>query len=125
MWYSRKMTLLCTLILLFLIVHLSNFWIKTRFTGIDQYGLDVENRENLFALMVQVFHSPLVVLIYLAGYFSLFWHLLHGFKTAFFSLGLDHLKYNEAIARVGIAFSIVISVLFALMPISIYLGWVK
>ena len=76
-WYSRKMTLLGTLILLFLIIHLSNFWIKTRFTGIAHYGLDAKNQENLFALMIQVFHNPLIVLIYLIGCFSLFWHLLH------------------------------------------------
>ena len=124
-WYSRSMTLLGTLILLFLIVHLSNFWIKTRFTGIDQYGLDAKNQENLFALMVQVFHNPLVVLIYVAGCFSLFWHLLHGFKSAFQSLGLSHLKYNEAIAVAGIAFSIIVSIIFALMPITLYLGWVR
>ena len=43
-WYSRSMALLGTLILLFLVVHLGNFWVKTRFTGVEQYGLDAEHR---------------------------------------------------------------------------------
>ena len=124
-WYSRSMALLGTLILLFLILHLSHFWVKTRFTGIEQFGVDSEKQENLYAVMRYVFRSPIVVLIYVAGCFSLFWHLLHGFKSAFQTLGLNHTKYNEAIAILGITFSIVVPSLFALMPISFYLGWVR
>lgn len=124
-WYSRSMALLGTLILLFLILHLSHFWVKTRFTGIEQFGVDADGQENLFAVMCWVFRSPIIVVIYVAGCFSLFWHLLHGFKSAFQSLGLNHLKYNEAIAVTGIAFSIVVPFIFAMMPVSMYLGWVK
>jgi succinate dehydrogenase / fumarate reductase cytochrome b subunit len=124
-WYSRSMALLGTLILLFLILHLSHFWVKTRFSGIEQYGLDTDGQENLFAVMNQVFQSPVVVVIYVAGCFSLFWHLLHGFKSAFQTLGLNHLKYNETIAVTGIAFSIIVPFIFAVMPVSIYFGWVR
>jgi succinate dehydrogenase / fumarate reductase cytochrome b subunit len=124
-WYSRSMALLGTLILLFLILHLSHFWVKTRFTGIEQYGLDADGQENLFAVMNQVFQSPIIVAIYVAGCFSLFWHLLHGFKSAFQTLGLNHVKYNEAIAVTGIAFSIIVPFIFAMMPVSIYFGWVR
>ena len=124
-WYSRSMAILGTLILLFLTVHLSNFWLKTRFTGVEQYGLDAEHQENLFAMMQQVFQSPKILAVYLIGCFSLFWHLLHGFKSSFQSLGLNHLKYNEGIIVVGIAFSIIVPLIFALMPISIFLGWVR
>ena len=124
-WYSRSMALLGTLILLFLVVHLGNFWVKTRITGVEQYGVDAEHQENLFAMMQQVFQSQVIVGIYLVGCFSLFWHLLHGFKSAFQSLGLNHVKYNEAIAVVGIAFSIIVPLIFAMMPVTIMLGWVK
>lgn len=124
-WYSRSMAILGTLILLFLTVHLSNFWLKTRFTGVEQYGLDAEHQENLFAMMQQIFQSPVIVSIYLVGCFSLFWHLLHGFKSAFQTLGLNHVKYNEAIAVTGIAFSIIVPVVFALMPVSLFFNWVK
>jgi len=124
-WYSRSMALLGTLILLFLVVHLGNFWVKTRFTGVEQYGLDAEHQENIFAMMQQVFQSPIIVAIYLVGCFSLFWHLLHGFKSAFQTLGLNHIKYNEAIAVIGISFSIIVPFIFALMPVTIMLGWVK
>jgi len=65
------------------------------------------------------------VIIYVLGCFSLFWHLLHGFKSAFQSLGLNHKRYNGFIAACGTAFSIIVPILFALMPVSISLGWIK
>lgn len=75
--------------------------------------------------MLEVFKNPLVVAIYVFGCISLFWHLLHGFKSAFQSLGVNHTKYNQTIEYAGIAFSVVIPLLFALMPISIYFGLVN
>ena len=124
-WYSRSMAILGTLILMFLVLHLANFWLKTRITGIEQFGVDAQNQENLFAVMGYIFKNPIIVVVYVLGCFSLFWHLLHGFKSAFQSLGLNHVKYNEAIAVLGIAFSIIVPLLFALMPVSMFFGLVK
>jgi succinate dehydrogenase / fumarate reductase cytochrome b subunit len=126
-WYSRSMAILGILILLFLIVHLANFWVKSRHIigSLEPYGVDAAGQENLFALMAEVFSYPLVVVVYVLGCFSLFWHLLHGFKSAFQSLGLNHRRYNGLIAGVGTAFSIIVPLLFASMPVSMYLGLVK
>jgi len=128
-WYSRSMALLGTLILLFLILHLAHFWVKTRITGltVDNPVAIVEGHEmeNLFAEMLVVFQDPIVVIVYVLGCFSLFWHLLHGFRSAFQSLGLNHSKYKSAIAVSGDIFSIVISILFASMPVAMYLGLVS
>lgn len=118
-WYSRSMGLLGTLILIFLVIHTSHFWIPNRS---NQFATGEEL--NLYQMMLEIFKNVWVVIIYVAGCFSLFWHLLHGFQSAFKSLGLYHVKYNGLIHFVGVAFSIVVPLLFALMPISIYLGWV-
>ncbi len=122
-WYSRSMGLLGTLLLLFLVIHTAHFWIPNRLSqGISNW----EHGEiDLYAKMIEVFTNPFIVLIYILGCVSLFWHLLHGFKSAFQSLGLNHTKYNQLISIVGTAFSIIVPLLFALMPISFYLGWVK
>jgi succinate dehydrogenase / fumarate reductase cytochrome b subunit len=118
-WYSRSMGLLGTLILIFLVIHTAHFWIPNR---ANQFATGEEL--NLYQMMLDIFQNVWVVLLYVAGCFSLFWHLLHGFQSAFKSLGLYHMKYNGAIEFVGVAFSIVIPTLFALMPISIFFGWV-
>jgi succinate dehydrogenase / fumarate reductase cytochrome b subunit len=123
-WYSASMGILGTLILLFLVVHLWHFWVKSRFTGLEHWGVDAAGQENLYAVMLEVFRNPWAVLLYVLGCFSLFWHLLHGFRSAFQSLGLNHPRYNGLIAACGTAFSIIVPTVFALMPISMYLGWI-
>ena len=87
--------------------------------------IDGVMHENLFAEMLLVFKNPMAVVIYLLGCFSLFWHLFHGFRSAFQSLGLNHRKYASTIELAGSVFSVVISILFASMPVAMYLGWVK
>jgi succinate dehydrogenase / fumarate reductase cytochrome b subunit len=119
-WYSRSMGLLGTLILIFLILHTSHFWIPNR---ANQFTTGEEL--NLFQMMNELFKNEIVVVVYVLGCFSLFWHLLHGFKSAFQSLGLNHTKYNKAIEIAGTAFSIIVPFIFAMMPISMYFGWVK
>ncbi|WP_461116987.1 succinate dehydrogenase cytochrome b subunit [Spirosoma jeollabukense] len=118
-WYSRSMALLGTLILLFLVIHTSNFWIPNR-TNQFLYNEELP----LYDMMLETFHNPIEVIIYTLGCFSLFWHLLHGFKSAFQSLGLNHIKYNSLIASTGTMFSIIVPLLLALMPISIYFHWI-
>lgn len=119
-WYSRSMTLLGTLILLFLFIHTSNFWIPNR-----KHQFMTGEELPLYQMIIATFQNPIEVIIYLLGCFSLYWHLLHGFKSSFQSLGLNHLKYNKVIVVVGTAFSALISLLFALMPISVYFHFIR
>lgn len=115
-WYSRSMGILGTLILMFLIVHLRNFWGPNRLNQVTT-GEELD----LFVMMQEHFESIWMVLLYVASCFALFWHLLHGFKSAFQSLGLNNIKYNATIEMIGIAFAIIVPTVFALMPISMYL----
>ena len=131
-WYSRSMGLLGTLILLFLILHLYHFWTPSRFGGmlgvhtLQETTLATYNGQevhNLYAEMQIVFQNLWVVIVYVLGVFALAWHLLHGFQSAFQTFGLMHKKYSSLIKGIGVFYSIVICLLFALMPISIYLKW--
>jgi len=119
-WYSKSMTLLGTLILIFLILHTSNFWIPNR-THQFLHGEELP----LYVMMIAKFSNPVQVVIYLLGIISLFYHLLHGFSSAFQSLGLNHNKYNSMIRFSGCLFSIFICLTFAMMPISIFLKWIN
>jgi len=119
-WYSRSMGLLGTLILIFLVVHLSEFW------GPNRYHMIIHGKElNLFLRMKREFSHGWVVIVYLAGLFSLFWHLLHGFHSAFRTFGLDSKKYIPLVKALGTAYSILIPVIFALMPLSFYFKLVQ
>lgn len=122
-WYSRSMGLLGTLLLIFLIIHLIHFWVKSRFTGLP--GEDANGNENLYTVMQTTFSMLWVVVLYALSMISLAYHLLHGFQSAFQTLGLNHKLYTPIIKKAGICFSIFIPFIFALMPILMYLGIIK
>ncbi|MBC8033853.1 MAG: succinate dehydrogenase cytochrome b subunit [Chitinophagaceae bacterium] len=124
-WYSRWMGLLGTLILLFLILHWYNFWIPSRFTGVEEVFIDNKPYDNLYGLMLLTFSNWWVVIVYVLGCISLAYHLMQGFHAAFKSLGFHNRKYLVVIRNVGNVFSIVVSGAFAMMPISMKLGWVS
>ena len=119
-WYSRSMALLGTLLLLFLVVHTSNFWIPNR---IHQFKYDEEL--PLYEMMLEKFQNPIEVIIYVFGCLALFWHLLHGFKSALTSLGISNTKWNPILAFLANSFSIIVPLVLVMMPISIYFGWIK
>ena len=132
-WYSRSMGLLGTLILIFLIVHLYHFWTPSRFGGllgihrleeVTLTGYNNQQVHNLYAEMLIVFQNSWVVIVYVFGMISLAWHLLHGFQSAFQTFGINHKKFTPIIKSIGVAYSIAIPLLFALMPISIYFDWI-
>jgi succinate dehydrogenase / fumarate reductase cytochrome b subunit len=118
-WYSRSMGVLGSLLLLFLVVHLGNFWVPTK------AALIANEEHNTFEGLKAVFSHWYFVLIYMVGVIALCYHLLHGFQSAFQSLGLNHKKYTPAIKKLGIWFSIIVCLLFASMPVTMYLGLIK
>jgi succinate dehydrogenase / fumarate reductase cytochrome b subunit len=122
-WYSRSMAILGTLILLFLIVHLAHFWVPSRFGGLSEVEYEGVVYHNLYLKMKNIFAEPIVVLVYVLGCFSLAWHLLHGVQSAAQTLGWTSKNYFPMIKKIGIVFSILIPLIFALMPIFMYFGW--
>lgn len=127
-WYSRSMGLLGTLLLLFLILHWWHFWIPSRFThaGLEEPYVMSNQRvgHNMFNLMKVTFSEWWVVIVYVLGCISLAYHLLHGFQSAFRTLGLSNTRYIKLVNAAGFAYSIVVPLIFALMPLSMKLGWV-
>jgi succinate dehydrogenase / fumarate reductase cytochrome b subunit len=120
-WYSRSMGLLGTIILLFLILHLYNFWLPNR----ANQGFLLGEEINLYAKMQEVFTNLWVVIIYVLGCISLGYHLAHGFQSAFRTLGVHNKRYNIIFTSLGYGYAIIVPLAFALMPISFYLGWVN
>lgn len=115
------MGLLGTLVLLFLILHLSHFWFPNR----SHQGFLLGEEINLFEKMKLEFSELWVVIAYVIGCISLGYHLAHGFQSAFRTLGVHNKKYNNMLTAIGIGFSIIVPLAFAMMPVSFYLGWVS
>lgn len=124
-WYSRSMGLLGTILLLFFILHWYHFWIPSRFTGVEQTQVNGVEMHNMFALMQITFSELWVVIVYVVACFSLFWHLLHGFQSAFRTLGVSNSRYMGPIKTIGFVYALIISLVFAMMPVSLYMNWVS
>ncbi|MFI5154227.1 MAG: succinate dehydrogenase cytochrome b subunit [Chitinophagales bacterium] len=124
-WYSRSMGLLGTILLIFLIIHWKHFWIPSRFTGVEETVIDGKPVHDLYALMKSTFAELWVVILYVVACISLAYHLLHGFQSSLRTLGLKNKRYIQLIQGLGIGFSIVVPLAFAMMPVSMYLGWVN
>ncbi|HQW93812.1 MAG TPA: succinate dehydrogenase cytochrome b subunit [Ferruginibacter sp.] len=123
-WYSRSMGLLGTLLLFFLIIHVSKFFLDTKIALYADGGAH-DASHNLYAEMKAEFQKWWVVVIYIIGVISLFWHLIHGFQSAFQTLGINHKRYTPLIKMIGIGYSVIVCLLFALMPVAFYAGWIN
>ena len=113
-WTSRNMAILGTVILVFLIVHLYNFFWRARFGELDP---DINHNDDLYTLVVSSFKQWWYVALYVAAQVALGYHLWHGFRSGFQTLGLNHRKYTPLIKYVGYAFSVLVAAGFAAMPL--------
>jgi len=110
---SKYMGILGTTILAFLIIHLSDFWYKAHFQG----------ESDLYSLVIQKFQNLTYVILYLVAMFAIFLHLLHGFYSSFQSLGLVTSHTRKYIKIIGMLYALAIPILFAIIPLWIYLGY--
>jgi len=74
--------------------------------------------KDLHAVVSNSFHSIWYVIIYVIAMIALAYHLLHGFQSAFQTLGWTHRKYSPVVKFIGTwFFAVIIPVGFALMPV--------
>ena len=76
--------------------------------------------KDLHTIVVDGFTNPILVGFYVLAMIALGFHLVHGFSSAFQSLGLNHPKYNPIIRKVGYAYAIVVPAIFALIPVYMF-----
>lgn len=126
-WYSRSMGLLGTILLIFFILHWWHFWVPARFVGheeLTEIEINGKKMHNMYNLMQFTFQELWVVIAYVLACISLCWHLVHGFQSAFRTVGVSNSRYLVSIEKIGIGYAVIISLAFAMMPVSMYMGWV-
>lgn len=152
-WQSKNMGLLGTVLLLFIVIHMGDFWYKYKFTNsvtFKEYRTDLatntttssaytpaspdfehsvstENNveivrvKDLHARVAESFSCLWYVILYVVAMVAVSFHLLHGFQSAFRTLGWVHRKYTPIVEFVGTwLFAVIIPVGFAAMPLVYY-----
>jgi len=116
-WPSRNMAFLGTLLLVFIIIHLKSFWYEMHFgdIGIDKWG-----NKDLHTVTISAFKDIYYTGFYIISMIFLGFHLYHGVESAFQTLGLNTSKYEHTINFLGKSIAVIIPLIFATIPISIY-----
>ncbi len=117
-WHSRFMGILGALILIFLIIHMMDFWYPYKYGG--SIGYDTDGNKDLYAVVASSFRQWWYVGFYVVSVCALGFHLHHGVYSGFRSLGLYHTGYARWVKWLGFAFAIAITVGFAALPIYLF-----
>jgi succinate dehydrogenase / fumarate reductase cytochrome b subunit len=112
---SKTMIYTGILVLLFLILHLYQFYfVKLGFvTGPMENG-----HPDFYTIAVSLFSTDMVFsLIYILSFVFLGFHLYHAFQSAFQTLGWNHPKYTPCVKTIGTIYSIVVPLGFIIIPL--------
>jgi len=119
-WASRNMGPLGMILLIFLVVHMGQFWFKMKFGTMEMVEIEGDQVKDLYTPVYAAFKNILFVIFYVVCMAFIGLHLSHGFQSAFQTLGLNHKKYTPLIKGIGIAYSILIPLGFAIIPVYFY-----
>lgn len=119
-WASRNMLILGALVLVFLIIHIINFFWVIKFNPheLGTVVIDGVEMEDTYTLVADMFKgSVLYDIFYIIGGILLGLHLTHGFWSAFQTLGLNNKNWMSRLQFLAKVFAFVIAAGFAIIPL--------
>ncbi len=120
-FFSKFMIHTAIIILVFLAIHLTDFYFKAKFFGeVQDVMINGKEYHDLGSLVIAKFQRPGFVIFYIASFLFLGFHLIHGFQSAFKTIGLEQRSYASAINKAGIIYTVIVVAGFAAIPLIIY-----
>ena len=115
-WVSRNMIVTGLMILAFIGLHMVDFFVPS----ISAHYVTHEHLDS-YEMVALKFTNIIYVAIYLVAFIFLALHLLHGFKSAFQSVGASHPKWNKLINKFAQLYAIGIPLGYAAIAIYFYI----
>ena len=119
-FFSKFMIHTAAIILVFLVIHFVDFYIKAKFGRAAEIHVDGVIYHDFATEIVDKFKMLPFVVFYIAAFIFLGFHLIHGFQSAFKTLGLDHKKYTPVIQVLAIIYTVVVVAGYSIIPLVIY-----
>ncbi|MCB0375520.1 MAG: succinate dehydrogenase cytochrome b subunit [Sinomicrobium sp.] len=113
-WISRNMLWSGLVILAFLALHFIDFWFPEIHYKYIEFNPGDPNR--YYGELVEKFHNPARVGAYVIAFVFLAMHLLHGFASAFQSVGFNN-KYTPAVKQLGKLYAILLPAGFVFIAV--------
>jgi succinate dehydrogenase / fumarate reductase cytochrome b subunit len=120
-WASQNMGWIGLLILIFIVIHLANFWARIKLGFGEGVGYDEAGNKDIYKVADSLFKNGYYVAFYSILMIPLGFHLYHGVKSAFKTLGFYHRKGLARLARISLIYAWIIAVGFAVIPIVVFL----
>jgi succinate dehydrogenase / fumarate reductase cytochrome b subunit len=120
-WASKNMGILGVLILIFIIIHLANFWARIKLGLGEEVVLDAYGNKDVYEVTYSLFQNIYFVIFYTIISIPLALHLHHGLKSAFKTLGFYHKKGLKIVANVALIYAVIMGVGFGIIPFIVYL----
>ncbi len=120
---ARNMAWLGIILFVFIAIHLYQFWFEMHWGQLNmiRYPTYPHEVKDLYSLVKATYQDFGFVAFYVVCMAVVGLHLWHGFWSSFQTLGLGHRKYQPAVRFIGMAYSILIPLLFAVIPVVMYL----
>ena len=119
--FAKNMGWLGIIILVFLLIHMYQFWLQMKLGNVPLVEYDGVQVKNLYAPVTAAFTNIGFVIFYVLSMVVIAFHLWHGFQSSFQTLGLNHKKYTPFIQGMGKVYSVLVPLGFALIPILFFL----
>ena len=119
-WASRNMLILGALVLIFLVIHIINFFWVIKFDPhlIQDVVIGGKTMEDTYTLVSEIFiHSIPYGILYIIGAILLGLHLTHGFWSAFQTLGLNNKNWMKRLEWVAKVYAVIVAVGFSVIPL--------
>lgn len=119
-WASRNMLILGALVLVFLVIHLMNFYYIIKFNYESMLSTEIDGVEmhDTYTLVAGLFkESTLYNVIYILGAILLGLHLGHGFWSSFHTIGFSNKNWMPRLQFAGQVFAVIIAAGFTIIPL--------
>lgn len=119
-FFSKFMIHTAVITLVFLVIHFADFYFKAKFGHSETITVDGVLYHDFATEIVDKFKMLPFVVFYIAAFVFLGFHLVHGFQSAFKTLGLENHRYTPVIQALAIVYSVIVVGGYSLIPLMIY-----
>lgn len=113
---SRTMIYSGILVLLFLVMHLYQFYFVK--LGLVEGAMLANGHPDFYTIAVNLFTNDMIFSsIYIILFVVLGFHLYHAFQSAFQTMGWNHPKYTPVVKVIGNIYAVVVPLGFIMIPL--------
>lgn len=120
-WASRYMVFTGFLVIVFVVGHLLHFTFGV--VSPENFGsVDAAGRHDVYSMVVNGFRNPWICGAYVVAMNLVGFHLFHGTRSLFQTVGINHTSYNGAIRAANLAVVAIFVIGNCSIPILVYAG---